>query len=121
MPVKIEPHIVEELASMDLVLWEAKHPKVAFFNEKTGKMSYRERKDWVIISLIGPGVDGDKPAGAPTLREAVDAALRTYFSERIPGLRGAMLRLEKACFETTVRLMSDRNLAGSDDDDDISF
>lgn len=117
MPVKVDPAIVEELASMDLVLWEAKHPRQAFLSDKTGKMSSRERKDWVIISLTGPGVDGEKPAGAPTLREAVDTALRTYFSDRVPGLRGSILRLEKACFEMTVSLMAGRNLAGEEDED----
>jgi hypothetical protein len=112
---------VEELAAMDLVLWEAKHPKQVFFNEKTGKMSSREDKDWVVISLAGPGVDGEKPAGASTLRDAVDAALRTYFADRVPGLRGALLRLEKACFETTLCLMADRNLAGDCDDNEVPF
>ncbi len=121
MPVKIDPIIVEELAEMEMVLWETKHPKQAFFNEKTGKMSSRENKEWVIVSIAGPGVDGDKPAGGPTLRAAVDSCLRTYFADRVPGLRGALLRLEKEVFQLTVGMMADRNLSGSDDDDDIPF
>lgn len=123
MPVKIDPDIVEELAQMNLVLWDAKHPKRPFFNEKTGKQSQREDKGWVIVSLNGPGVDREKPAGGPTLRQAVDHALRTYFSDRVPGLRGDLLRLEKACFDLTIGLMSSRSaLSGcSDDDDEIPF
>ena len=117
MPVKVDPLIVEELAALDLVLWEAKHPKVAFFNEKTGKMSSREDKGWVIVSLAGPGVTENCLAGQSTLRRAVDTALRTYFADRVPGLKGAMLRLEAALWAT------ERTIAESiyDPEDDIPF
>lgn len=121
MPVKIDPAIVEELAALDLVIWEAKHPKRAFFNEKTQKMSQREDKSWCVVSITGPGVDRECSAGAATLRLAVDACLRTYFADRVPGLRGALLRLEHAVFQTALELMSARVLKEADDDDDIPF
>lgn len=121
MPVKIDPAITAELQEMDLVLWEAKHPKQPFFNEKTQKHSSREDKGWCVVSITGPGVDRECLAGGPTLREAVDGCLRTYFRDRVPGLRGAMMRLEHELFLTAIDMMSTRNLSGSDLDDDIPF
>lgn len=121
MPVKIDPAITAELQEMDLVLWEAQHPKQPFFNEKTQKHSQREDKSWCLVSLTGPGVTRECRAGAATLRQAVDACLRTYFRDRVPGLRGAMMRLEHEVFTLAIDMMSTRNLSGDDDDDDIPF
>ena len=106
MPVKIEPEIVEELRDIGLAIWEAKYYKQPFFNEKTGKMSQRENKNWVIVTLAGPGVDQVSSSGK-TLRIAVDNLIARHFADRVNGLRGAMLRLEgelwnlfMACMET---------------------
>ncbi len=115
MPVKIDSAIVEELASMDLVLWEAKHPRVPFYNDKTMKESHREDKTWVLVSIAGPGVEEIR-AGARTLKKAVDAALvHSDLHKRVPGLRGAMLRLERALWDLTRRCVEDRY------EDDIPF
>lgn len=116
MPVKVDLLIVEELAAMDLTLWEAKHPRQAFVN-KAGKMSSREDKGWVIVSLAGPGVTEDARAGAATLREAVDTALAWYFSDRVPGVKGAILRLNKAVWDLSRRITEDLYDAGEFDDD----
>lgn len=124
MPVKIDPAIVEELAALELVLWEAKHPKLQIWNEAKGKLTPREQKDWVIVHLAGPGV-GEAPGSGKTLREAVDAALRhSDLRDRVPGLKGAMLRLEEALFTTGLKLAEQRyDRGGWNDgiDDDIPF
>lgn len=121
MPVKIDPMIVEELASVDLVLWEAKHPKVPFFNEKTGKQSMREDKSWCVVSLAGPGVD-EARGGGPTLKKAVDAAIvHAGLGERFPGLRGAVLRLEKAVWDLSRFYAYENYKTENGDEDDIPF
>lgn len=118
MPVKIEPYIVEELASLDLVIWEAKHPKLPVWDEKRGKHVTREDKSWVLVSLAGPGVEECR-AGARTLRQAVDAALTHFLADRVPGLRGAMMRLEKAMFDLQQAIRW--QTLDSEYDDDIPF
>lgn len=125
MPVKIDPDIVEELRAMDLLLWECRHPKQPFFNEKTGKMSSREDKGWCLVQLAGPGVSGECRAGAPTLRQAVDTALAYYFPDRIGGLKGALLRLDKALLDLTVAIRGQKMMVeegyDGDWDDFIPF
>jgi hypothetical protein len=119
MPVKIDPLIVEELAALDLVIWEAKHPRESFYNTKTMKESTREDKSWVLVTLAGPGVEECR-GGRRTLREAVDAAItHSPVVYRVPGLRGSFLRLERAMFDLTLKMAEqryDREL-----DDDIPF
>lgn len=121
MPVKIDPDIVEELREMGLTIWEAKHFKHNVLNEKTGKMSLRENKNWVIVTLAGPGVDQVQGSGK-TLREAVDCVIVSKFADRVPGVRGALMRCESAlwgcfmaCMETKYKLDPDSL------DDDIPF
>lgn len=94
MPVKLDPEIVSELAEMELVIWSAKHLKKAVYNEDTGKTSFRENKDWVIVEVAGPGFVVAIGSGK-TLRAAVDNILWNSFSDRVPGIRGTMMRLEK--------------------------
>lgn len=118
MPVKVDPLIVEELTGMDLTLWEAKHPRQQFINVK-GKSSTREDKGWVIVALAGPGVVEDCRAGAATLRKAVDTALTFHFADRVPGVRGAMMRLEKAMWDLGRTIME--AAYNADPDDDIPF
>lgn len=97
MPVKIDPIINEQLQAMNLTLWTCIHPKHPFFNEKTGKMSQREDKSRVIVTLAGPGLPDMAHGFGGSLREAVDAALGGKETrERVPGLKGALLRLEAA-------------------------
>lgn len=134
MPVKIDPLIVEELAAMDLVIWEAKHPREDFFNEKTGKQSSREDKSWVFVWLAGPKIPNLQAAGGATLRKAVDAALQgaELSGKHVTGLRGAVLRLDSAVGLLSRTVMHDRlyieqpgydrsGAFGSDLDDDIPF
>lgn len=121
MPVKLDPLIAEELSAMDLVLWEAKHPREAVVSEKTGKPTTREDKSWVLVSLAGPGVD-EARGGGRTLREAVDAAIRhSALAERVPGLRGSMLRAERALFDLSMRMAESRYDAQVEPDDDVPF
>lgn len=94
MPVKIDQDIVAELQEMDLTIWEAKHFKTEVFNEKLGKMTLRENKNWVIVTIAGPGVDSTQGSGK-TLRAAVDSVIVSHFADRVPGLRGKMMVLER--------------------------
>lgn len=117
----MDPVIVDELSSMDLVLWEAKHPREAVISAKTGKPTTRENKSWVLVSLAGPGVDEARGGGA-TLRSAVDAALRhSPLADRVTGLRGSLLRAERAIFDLTMRLTEDRYDTETGLDDDVPF
>lgn len=121
MPVKIDPLIVEELAEVDLTLWDAKHFKRPVWDEKKQKHIMREDKAWVIVSLAGPGVQ-EAPGSGLTLRAAVDNALvHSGLSDRVGGLRGAMLRLEKAMWDASRQIAEDRFKAMDDLDDDIPF
>lgn len=125
MPVKIDPEIVAELEALDLVIWEAKHPKQPFFNEKTGKHSQREDKSWCLVVIAGPGVDGECRAGAATLRAAVDAALAYHFPERFTGLKAALLKLGKEIISLNTQVRWQRHMAedgyDGDPDDYIPF
>lgn len=116
MPVKIDPEITAELQAMELVLWEAKHPKLQVWNEAKGKLTPREDKSWVIVTVTGPGADECYGSGK-TLREAVDTALRNpSISDRVPGLKGAMLRCEEAMFKTWLTMREQAYDGGYDDD-----
>lgn len=121
MPVKIDPDIVAELQEMNLTIWEAKHFKRPVLNEKTGKMTMRENKDWVIVTIAGPGVDSIQGSGR-TLRLAVDSVIVPHFADRVSGIRGKMMVLERelwnlfmVCMELKYEL--DPTLL----DDDIPF
>lgn len=121
MPVKLDPAIVEELAALDLVIWDAKHLKVPFFNEKTGKHSSREDKSVVFVTLSGPGVERECVSRGETLRRAVDTGLAAYFPERLKGLRGSLVRLERAVLDLNTqvhwqRLMAEDGYDGDPDD-----
>lgn len=121
MPVKIDPAIVEELEALDLVIWEAKHQKVAFFNEKTGKQSTREDKSVVFVTLSGPGVERECVARGESLRRAVDNAMAAYFPDRLIGLRGKLVALERAVLDLNTqvhwqRLMAEDGYDGDPDD-----
>lgn len=118
MPVKIDPLIREELASMSLVLWEAKHAKNMVWNEAKGKFTSREDKSWVIVTITGPGVIREVGRGAPTLRQAVDEILRDNFSDRVPGVRGALLRLERALSSLKTHAALQRMMLESEYDGD---
>jgi len=121
MPVKVDPYVVEELAGLGLVLWEAKHPKHAVTSPKTGKPTLREDKSWVLVALAGPGVEETYGGGA-TLRAAVDSAIRhSPLCDRVPGLRGAVLRAERALFDLALTMATDRYARGDDLDDSIPF
>jgi hypothetical protein len=121
MPVKIDPEIVEELAAVDLVIWEAKHPKMPFFNEKTGKWSQRENKGRVIVTVAGPGVP-EALGGGTTLREAVDSAIKTSFPDKLKGVRGALLRLDEALLRCYIAMMElNYKIDPESLDDDVPF
>ena len=124
MPVKIEQAIVEDLATMNLVIWEARHPKrFAGISEKTGKPIQREDKSQVNLALAGPGVSAECWGYGSTLQAAVDDALRSpLLIDRVPGLRGAIMRLDRALTELRYGLAAERFKQSPDDlDDDIPF
>lgn len=128
MPVKIDPEIVEELAAMDLVIWEAMYQKQDVLNEKTGKFSKRENKNWVFCTLAGPGTPEHCIGSGKTLREAVDSVLTKWFADRVPGIRGAMMRLDRELLGLMLDTMEYRyKIAPStiiyddDIDDDVPF
>lgn len=124
MPVKIDPFIVEELRGMDLVIWEAKHPKKPMWDEKQSKYVVREDKSWVTVRLAGPRSGDHAVGGAADLRQAVDAALRSFFPDRVPGLRGSLMRLEQAMLDmNTTAHFAAMARRGEDNlyDDDIPF
>ena len=122
MPVKPDPLITEELAAMELTIWAAIHPKMMLPNAKTGKLTPREDKSRVIVTLAGPGTVGADGYGA-TLRGAVDDALRSpRLIDRVPGLKGKMMRLERELFMLRFAFAAQRYTNyGSDEDDDIPF
>lgn len=121
MPVKVDPDIVAELHGMDLTLWEAKHYKRPVLNEKTGKMTMRENKDWVIVSIAGPGVETVQGSGN-TLRAAVDSVIVKHFADRVPGIRGKMMILERELWNLFMACMESKyELDPESLDDDIPF
>lgn len=121
MPVKIDPDIVDELRDMDLAIWEAKHFKRPVYNEKTGKTTMRENKDWVIVTLAGPGVDHKQGSGK-TLRAAVDSVIVSHFADRVPGVRGKMMVLERELWSLFLVLMElNYELDPESLNDDIPF
>lgn len=121
MPVKADPIINDELQAMNLTLWTCIHPKQPFFNEKTGKMSQREDKSRVIVTLAGPGLPDMATGFGGSLREAVDAALGGKETrDRVPGLKGALLRLE-AAMDDLRRVLIFQRYIGDDLDDDVPF
>lgn len=124
MPVKLDPEIAADLAAMDLTIWEAKHPKVVSgVSEKTGKLIHRENKERVNVALAGPGVSAECWGYGSTLQAAVDDALRSpLLIDRVPGLRGAMMRLDRALMELRYGMAAERFKVSPDDlDDDIPF
>lgn len=121
MPVKIDPDIVAELQEMDLTIWSAVHFKRSVLNEKTGKMTLRENKNWVIVTLAGPGVDQVQGSGK-TLREAVDCVLVSHFADRVRGIRGRMMVLERELWKLFMVCMELKyELDPALLDDDIPF
>lgn len=121
MPVKIDPDIVEELQAMDLAIWEAKHMKHEVLNEKTGKMTLRENKNWVIVTIAGPGMVFVSGSGK-TLREAVDRVLVHYFPHRVSGIKGKMMVLESELWKLFMVLMEEKYRIDPESlDDDIPF
>ena len=124
MPVKLDPDIQEHLESLNLTLWEAKHPKVVSgVSEKTGKLVHRENKDRVNVALQGPVLDHDCLGFGSTLQEAVDDALASpALIGRVPGLKGAMMRLERAVGDLRYGLAAERfKVDPGELDDDIPF
>lgn len=123
MPVKLDPILVEELAAMDLTIWSAAYRRNMVFNPKTGKTSSREDKSWITVALAGPGID-EQWGGGKTLREAVDAAMVPHLVDRVPGLRGALLRLKIALSALTSAVMIRRfneNRPEGEEWDDVPF
>lgn len=116
MPVKTDQALIDDLSSIGLVVWDTKHPKIPFYNDKTMKTSQREDKSWVLVTLAGPGVE-EAHAGGPDFATAVKSALiHSGLCDRVPGVSGAMLRLERAVWDLGRRLAADRMAAEYDDD-----
>jgi hypothetical protein len=91
---KIPPSIVEELADMNLVIW------FCGYGSKHVDGSTRLRQDTSIVNvqITGPGLTERSPWGrGPTLRAAIDNAIRDpLIVDRVTGLKGAIMRFDKA-------------------------
>ncbi len=85
-------------------------------------MSQREDKSRTHVALAGPGVPAECWGYGPTLQAAVDDALASpLLIDRVPGLKGAMIRRcrELAPMEFRVkweRLKIEDGFEGDDDD-----
>lgn len=124
MPVKVDPDIQASLEAMNLTLWDVRHPKVVSgVSEKTGKLIHRENKERVNVALQGPGLEHDCLGFGSTLQAAVDDALASpALIGRVPGLKGSMMRLERAVSDLRYGLAAERfKIGGDDDDDQIPF
>lgn len=123
MPVKVDPEIQEALEALDLTIWEARHPKVVSgVSEKTGKLIHRENKERVNVVLQGPGLPHDCLGFGSTLQAAVDDALASpALIARVPGLKGSIMRLERAVGDLRYGLAAERFKVDPDLDDDIPF
>ena len=123
MPVKVDPDIQASLEAMNLTLWDVRHPKVVSgVSEKTGKLIHRENKERVNVALQGPGLEHDCLGFGSTLQEAVDDALASpALIGRVPGLKGAMMRLERAVGDLRYGLAAERFKVDPEDDEDVPF
>ncbi|TXH56991.1 MAG: hypothetical protein E6Q97_05230 [Desulfurellales bacterium] len=123
MPVKVDPDIQASLEAMNLTLWDVRHPKVVSgVSEKTGKLIHRENKNRVHVALQGPGLDRGCLGFGSTLQEAVDDALASpALIGRVPGLKGSMMRLERAVSDLRYGLAAERFKVDPEDDEDVPF
>lgn len=121
--VRIPESLREELAKMDLTIWIAMHPMT--YENHTAFENGRGREDRtrVQVQLAGPGLEDYSPWGhGATIYEAVRAALEDpAVAGRVPGLRGAMLRLEIALSDLQQAILRHRWTQGGDHDDEIPF
>lgn len=123
MPVKVDPEIQQSLEALNLTIWEAKHPKiVSGVSEKTGKLVHRENKERVNVVLQGPGLSHDCLGFGSSLQAAVDDALASpALIDRVPGLKGSMMRLERAVGDLRYGLAAERFKVDPEDDEDAPF
>jgi len=120
---KIPQAIVDELADMKLVLW------FCSYGSKYVDGSTRPRQDTstVSVQITGPGLSERSPWGrGPTLRAAIDDALRDpLIADRVPGLKGAIMRLDNALTDlgrtVLLRRLAMHNNFDDSDDDTIPF
>lgn len=102
--VKVPEPMRAELAESRLVVWEAK------------KSRFSKEHPWrFFVTLAGPGLDIQPNGFGDSLEAAVADALRNrWFVAQMPGLAGALARLEfeigQLCFRMSVN-------SGSIDDD----
>jgi hypothetical protein len=123
MPVKIDREVADRLLDMGLTVWSAKHPKVASgISPKTGKTVFKEDKNWCIVELAGPGLEDNPIGSGKTFRAAARNALKhKCVVDRVPGLYGAMMRLDAALLGLNTemhfhRLWVEDGAPGSKDD-----
>lgn len=124
MPVvKIPESIRAELASIGLTVWLAQHPMIY---KEVGATRPTMDKTRVTIQLNGPGLGAYSPWGkGATVREAVDDAMaHPVLIDRVPGLKGCILRLDRAAGDLTGVLRVAKFCYGrphGDLDDEVPF
>lgn len=91
---RIPAGLAEELAAMDLTLWVCMHTMIYPEPGSKGKHDTTQ----VDVQLAGPGLGDYSPWGhGSNVREAVDAALaHPDLISRVTGLKGAIMRLDRA-------------------------
>lgn len=121
--VKIPESLREELAGLELAVWIAIHPMIYDTVEKFNKGQGRHDTTRVQVQLAGPGLGGQSPWGCgKNLQEAVNDALHnSLVIDRVPGLKGALMRLDAAIGGLQQAVLWNRWKYGGDQDDEIPF
>lgn len=122
--VRVPDSIKEELEAMNLVVWLAHHPLRWDYEVNGIKGKGKHNTEIVIVQLAGPGLDERSLWGhGPNIRVAVDEALKAnhYTLARVPGLKGAMLRLESEMARTARQVALTCWRAGGHPDDEVPF
>lgn len=84
--VKIPDAVRDDLRESNLVVWEARKDRVS----KDHPWRFQ-------VTLAGPGIDMQPHGFGDSLEDAIDYALgNAWFKAKLPGLVGAMARLEVA-------------------------
>ncbi len=105
--VKVPDAMRDELAESRLVVWEAKKSRLS-----------KEHPWRFVVTLAGPGLDIQPNGYGDSLDEAVTVALRNpWFLAKMPGLAGALARLEFEIGQLNFRL----SINSGSIDDDVPF
>ena len=123
MPVvRIPESLRDELSNMGLTIWNAMHP-MRYDYEVGGKQGKgRHDKTRVMVQLAGPGLDNAPWGYGGNLQEALNDALRhPEIIDRVGGLKGSMMRLDKALGDLKNAVIWSKWQIGGEQDDEIPF